>query len=657
MTTFATLNPVLPNGSTDPRDLKDNAENFDVALNGPAEAWSTRLGEIRVSWSGITAQFARFLINQGFQYLGDYASGPITIGAQNQVFSRNGNYYRSGPSLVLPYTTVSNWTIDEPKFLVAGDGVLRNELTSTALDKGISLLPGGQRLVSTVAVLKTMPSTTPATEVKLSRYRTGGPIINTEYEADFSDITTVANDFDTIRTNAGLLYRMKHTGWATYQAAGAMGDGVTNDADAIDRFHASQLNLAGIGRFIVSRGVTFPSPAGRAINGVPGQFSIISQANTSHEVTFRSVSPVDLKITGLDVDANSFNRLGVLTTRTMAIEISGGTDCVLIDCIGRNAIGSPAGAPVKIPGVCIATSGSGLRVNTERCKALNGGSADRPADGFFCSSAYSTNTDAYAENCFDTGGVVESCSYSGFTNLITKNCGAAGAISNAVGFDTFGCWMDVRGENWRSTVTGGVQFLCAASGSLIDCWARVTLTAVQYGVGPAINFRETSTGRVSGFTLQPTVRGGSEQGVVGTGKGIKVLSPDIKNTSGAGIQFGGDSTVTVGVGEIWGCRSSMVTTGNARMIASGTVCDSPAEWCMYAYDTSSIFYNAVVPLTPGSGYAGKDPGATLNVLGAVAGGLVLRGAIAGAATGTSSSKYGVFGPGGALLGYVPLYPS
>jgi len=656
MTTFATLNPVLPNGSSDPRDLKDNAENFDVAVNAPNINWIDRLGVIRLSWAGLEKQFANFLLNQGFQFLGDYASGPITIGAQNQVFSRNGNYYRPGPSLVLPYTTVSNWAIDEPKFRVAGDGVLRNELTSTALDKGISLLPGGQRLVSTLAVLKTMPSTTPATEVKLSRYRTGGPIINTEYEADFSDITTVANDFDTIRTNAGLLYRMKHTGFATYQAAGAMGDGVTNDADALDRFHNSSLNLAGIGKFLVSRGMTFPSPAGRVINGITGQFTIISQANTSHETTFRSANPVGLKITGLDVDSNSFNRTGVLTTRTIAIEISSGTDCELIECTGRNVIGSPV-APSQIPGVCIATSGSGVRVNTTRCKAINGGTAARPADGFFCSSAYSTNTDAYAENCFDTGGVIESCSFSGFTRLVTKNCSAAGAISNAVGFDTFGCWMDVTGENWRSGVTGGVQILCAAAGSLIDCWARVSLTAVSYGVGPGINFRETGAGRINGFDLQPTIRGGSEQGVVGTGKQIRILSPSISGAAGTGIQFGGDSTVTVQVGSIFGCLHSMAATGSARMVASGTVCDSPVAWCMYAYDTSTIHYNSVVPFTPGAGFAGKDSGATLNALGSLGGGLLLGSAIAGAASGTPTTKFRVSGPAGETLGYAPLYPS
>lgn len=652
MTTFSTGNAI---GSTAVKDLYDNAENFDVAVNSPGTSWVDRLGVLRLSWKGIEAQFASYLINQGFQYLGDYSSGPITIGAPNQVFSYLGNYYRPGPSLVLPYTTVSNWAIDQPKFLVAGDGVLRNELTSTALDKGISLLPGGQRIVSTLAVLKTMPSTTPAAEVKLSRYRTGGPIINSEYEADFSDISTVADDFVTIRTTAGLLYRLKHTGMATYQAAGAMGDLATNDSDALDRFHATSLNLAGIGNFLVSRTMTFPSPNGRLIQGVPGQFKIMSQGNTNHEATFRSQSPVNLKIVGLEVDANSFNRTGVLTTRTMAIEINSGTDCDLTDCIGRNVIGSSEG----IPGVGIATSGSGLRVNTLRCKAFDCGTLARPADGLFCSSSYSSNTDCRAENCFDTGGVIESCSFSGFTRLVSKNCGAGGAISNAIGSDTYGCWMDVSVENWRSLVTGGVQILTAAAGSLIDCWANVKMTAVAYGMGPAVNFRETSTGRINGFSLSPQIRGGAatNQGILGSGLRIEINNPIISGANDSSIQFQGNSTVTVNGGDIIGGTHSMAALGTTVMVATGTKCVSPVGYCMYAFDTSSIYYNTVIPFTPGSGYAGKDAGATLSALGAIGGGLMLPAAVAGAASGSQASKFPVFGPMGQTLGFVPLYPS
>ncbi|KAA5841983.1 hypothetical protein F2A38_15740 [Pseudomonas chlororaphis] len=657
MTTYATLNPVLPKGSTDPRDLKDNAENFDVAVNAPGVSWVDRLGVIRLSWAGIEAQFANFLINQGFQYLGDYdLDGPLTIGAPNQVFSKNGTYWRPGPDLVLPYTTVNNWAVDEPKFLVAGDGVLRNELTSTALDKGISLLPGAQRIVSTIAVLRTVPATGGPDEVKVVRYQTGGPVCNSEYFKNTSDITTADDGFRNIRGPAGVLYTLKTTGWATLPAAGAMMDGVTDDAEAWERFAASDLNLAGYGSSMTSRMILFPSPTPRTIRGINNGFKLFSKANTDHETTFRSVNPVGLTIENFDVDANSFNRTGALTTRTIALEISSGTDCQLTNCIGRNVIGGPTG----IPGVCIATSGSGLRVNTRQCKAFNGGTAERPADGFFCSSSYSTNTDNYAENCFDTGGVVESCSYSGFTNLVSKNCSAVAAISNAVGVDTYGCYLDnVHGENWRSLVTGGVQILCAAAGGLIDCRASLTLTAVSYGDGPAVNFRETSTGRINGFDIQVCIRGasGTAQGVLGTGLRIRLVSPSIGGANDSAIQFGLDSTVTIIGGEIYGGTHSITGSGHAKIVATGVQCSNPTGYCMYAYENSSIYYNGVVPFAPGSGYAGKDPGANLSMFGGLGGGLALPAAVAGAAAGTPVSKVPFFGPTGETLGFANLYPS
>lgn len=55
MTTFNTGNPL---GSSDPRDLYDNAENFDDALNGPDNTWIDRRGVTRTSWKGIEVNSA-----------------------------------------------------------------------------------------------------------------------------------------------------------------------------------------------------------------------------------------------------------------------------------------------------------------------------------------------------------------------------------------------------------------------------------------------------------------------------------------------------------------------------------------------------------------------------------------------------------------------
>ena len=55
MTTYNTNNPL---GSSDPRDLYDNAGSLDGAVNGTALTWVDRLGVTRPSWKGIEANSA-----------------------------------------------------------------------------------------------------------------------------------------------------------------------------------------------------------------------------------------------------------------------------------------------------------------------------------------------------------------------------------------------------------------------------------------------------------------------------------------------------------------------------------------------------------------------------------------------------------------------
>ena len=50
MTTYNTGNPV---GSAAAKDLYDNAENIDRAVNGTGKTWTDRLGQTRVSMKGV----------------------------------------------------------------------------------------------------------------------------------------------------------------------------------------------------------------------------------------------------------------------------------------------------------------------------------------------------------------------------------------------------------------------------------------------------------------------------------------------------------------------------------------------------------------------------------------------------------------------------
>lgn len=129
MTTFNTGNPI---GSTAVKDLYDNAENLDVFVNDRTKrSEPDRLGVSRKTWYGMEQDFQDFLINSGYQSIGDYAAG-LEITARNQIFWRDGELYRVGASVELPYTTTGDWTQEEGLFVAVGDQSLRQELGQTS---------------------------------------------------------------------------------------------------------------------------------------------------------------------------------------------------------------------------------------------------------------------------------------------------------------------------------------------------------------------------------------------------------------------------------------------------------------------------------------------------------------------------------------------
>jgi len=80
MTTYHTNNPL---GSTDPRDLYDNAQNFDYAINGPGEFWDNRFGVSGFTMAGYRADYDNVVKNLaplGKVYTLDEANTAITSG-------------------------------------------------------------------------------------------------------------------------------------------------------------------------------------------------------------------------------------------------------------------------------------------------------------------------------------------------------------------------------------------------------------------------------------------------------------------------------------------------------------------------------------------------------------------------------------------------
>lgn len=108
-----------PIGSTDARDLYDNAQNLDYAVNQSASRWTDRLGVSRPSWAGMVAYADR----------GAYAAG-IVITGYNEMFLFDGEYYRAAAATVLPYTTTGSWSDDGVDFVSIGDAALRSDLST-----------------------------------------------------------------------------------------------------------------------------------------------------------------------------------------------------------------------------------------------------------------------------------------------------------------------------------------------------------------------------------------------------------------------------------------------------------------------------------------------------------------------------------------------
>src|SRR5690554_129417 len=123
MTTYNTRNPI---GSKDPRDLYDNAENLDEAVNTrTAESWGDRFGVQRKTWWGMEQRFNDFIASSGYQFLGDYAAG-IEITEYNQIVrDSDGEFWRLSGQVDLPYTTTGAGLPEDDSFTPLGDAVLR----------------------------------------------------------------------------------------------------------------------------------------------------------------------------------------------------------------------------------------------------------------------------------------------------------------------------------------------------------------------------------------------------------------------------------------------------------------------------------------------------------------------------------------------------
>ncbi|HHK4296581.1 hypothetical protein ACIRUG_16270 [Pseudomonas aeruginosa] len=121
MTTYATGNPL---GSKDPRDLYDNAENFDAAMNDLVNTtWNDRFGVSRPTMKGYEEQFNGWLDAQGFEPgVLEYVDGsPLTVDRPTQLIQRDGNLYSVKRPASFPVNLTGNWATDQSLLVIQVD--------------------------------------------------------------------------------------------------------------------------------------------------------------------------------------------------------------------------------------------------------------------------------------------------------------------------------------------------------------------------------------------------------------------------------------------------------------------------------------------------------------------------------------------------------
>ncbi|MCQ0561835.1 hypothetical protein L1C25_27030, partial [Klebsiella pneumoniae] len=172
---YLTRDPVP---SADMRNVFDNAQNLDLALNDlTSSLWTDRLGRSRMSWFGLESAFSvklsdfesrftsqiveqeatfdasqadkenrfqHFLVSSGYVFLGDYEDGPFQFSARNQYIRYNNQYYRLNAATDVGFTTTgtdaTSFANDVTHFVLMDGDTLRQNLGSGEPGMGADML-------------------------------------------------------------------------------------------------------------------------------------------------------------------------------------------------------------------------------------------------------------------------------------------------------------------------------------------------------------------------------------------------------------------------------------------------------------------------------------------------------------------------------------
>lgn len=244
------------------------------------------------------AQYDAFEQGAALYVIGDYAAG-LVISAYNQIFRKDGEFYRAAASLDFPYTLTGNWPTESINFVSVGDAVLRQELGATA---GVELVGGALGYVGNYAALRAYSGTASRLHV------TGRSDIFDGCGGFFSLVDTDALDDDGVLLvgAGGRKWRRQFVGRVRAEWFGVVGGDLTQS-------YAAQVQKAVTTGCTHYGGVDFPSGQIRidaTITFPNVGFDLHGASGTATEFVTDVVNLVMFDFTACNGPAKTVNRIG-----------------------------------------------------------------------------------------------------------------------------------------------------------------------------------------------------------------------------------------------------------------------------------------------------------------------------------------------------------
>lgn len=358
-------------GSTSPKDLSDNARNFDLLVLGPLLSYPDRRGVNRLSWAGIEASFSAAQTQRAADFnaaqaqrtadfnaaqnqrASDYAASEASRGYENpvpyaagialtrvtQLVQYNSELYKAKVG-TLPWTTTGVWATDSAKLVSVGDASVREDLskkTGSAMIGHVPTYPGGffrtvADALSDAPTSKDMGAVGDGNLRPVSDWHTFGA---TQYRG-YADLAAVQADYPHVTSGTQPL------DWAALQQgfSGKQGFNILDGNYRIDGCtlkYSAKADLSGRGKQVSGRG---------------RRRTIISNLTTNHPlIDFGDVSgnfdSLDCCLFSLSVQGNILSIAGIRILGDDDQGLSQASRAVSIDDVRVSNVGAGPGLLVS----------------------------------------------------------------------------------------------------------------------------------------------------------------------------------------------------------------------------------------------------------------------------------------------------------------------